>query len=94
MARGRPLLRSPRTAEVRHLKFLPPSDAVYIRDWTRLTSGEKVAIVQDDEPEISGFVDAVTEDGLILWLHLDAGAGRKLFTRTTGALVWRLQESR
>lgn len=35
MARGRPLLRPPRPAEVRRTRFLPPNDAVYIRDWHR-----------------------------------------------------------
>jgi hypothetical protein len=69
---------------------LPPNDADYIRDWTRLACGESVLIVENDAPELAGRVDVVTEDGLILWLHLEAGAGRRLFTRADGVLVWRV----
>lgn len=90
MARRRPLLRPHRKTEVHPLNFLPANDADYIRDWTRLTRGESVLVVENDAPELAGRVDDVTEDGLILWLHLEAGAGRRLFTRADGVLIWRL----
>jgi hypothetical protein len=61
--------------------FLPSRNADYIRDWTMLSSAELVLLVENDGPELSGRVDAVTENGLILWLHLNDGAGRRLFTR-------------
>jgi hypothetical protein len=76
------------------MTFLPPNNADYIRDWTMLAPGEWVFIVDDDAPEFYGRVDAVTEDGQILWLHLKAGAGRRLFTRTEGVLTWRVPETR
>ena len=70
------------------MNFLPPNDAAYIRDWTVLAPGDSVLIVDNDAPNLAGRVDAVTEDGSILWLHLKEGAGRRLFTRTDGAGVW------
>ena len=92
MARGRPLLKSPvqAKAEDQQLNFLPPKDAEYVRDWTMLAAGEEVYIVQENAGELSGRVDAVTEDGTILWVHLAGGAGRRLFTRSEGGHVWRV----
>lgn len=90
MAPRRQLLRPHRKTEVHHLNSLPAIDADYIRDWTRLAPGESVLVVESDAPELAGRVDVVTEDGLILWLHLEAGAGRRLFTRFDGVLIWRV----
>lgn len=92
MARGRPLLKSPvqAKAEDQQLNFLPPNYAEYVRDWTILAAGEEVSIVQESGAELSGRVDAVTADGAILWVHLAGGAGRRLFTRSESAYVWRV----
>lgn len=57
-----------------------------------LAPGEWVLLVDNDSAELSGRVDAVTEDGLSLWLHPKNGAGRRLFTRTDAALTWRVSE--
>jgi hypothetical protein len=67
---------------------MPPKDAEYVRDWTTLTPGEEVYIVEDDGLESCGRVDAVTGDGSILWLYMNDGAGRRLFMRSDGGLVW------
>ncbi len=92
MARGRPLLpfRARPKAENR-LKLLPPDGAEYVRDWTALAPGDKVYIVENDASELCGRVDAVTEDGAILWLYMDAAAGRRLFMRGDGGVVWRVR---
>ena len=92
MARGRPLMKSPAQAisEDQQLSFLPPHDAEYVRDWTMLAAGEKVYIVQENGWALAGRVDAVTEDGTILWVHLEGGAGRRLFTRSESGCVWRV----
>lgn len=88
MARGRPLGGARRKPEEKS-RYMPPSDADYIGNWTSLARGEKV-VIADNTAELRGQVDAVTEDGLILWLHLEDGAGRRLLTRTDGVQVWRL----
>lgn len=90
MARGKPLLRSPRKVAGYPLNYFPPKNAEYVRDWTSLEPGEKVSFVDRDGHELQGHVDAVTEDGTILWLHIDAGAGRRLVSRLDGGLVWRV----
>ncbi len=92
MARGRPL-GGPRRKLGEGSRFRPPSDAFYIGDWTSLAPGEKV-VITDTTAELRGQVDAVAENGLILWLHLEDGAGRRLFTRTDGVQVWRLASKR
>lgn len=89
MARGRPILRSPRKVEGYPLDYVPPKGAEYVRDWTSLQPGERVVLVERDAQELQGQVDAVTDDGTILWLHVDAGAGRRLVSRLEGGLVWR-----
>jgi hypothetical protein len=94
MARGRPLLRAHRKTASHSGTFLPPNNADYIRDWAMLTPGEQVFLVNNDEAELSGRVDTVTEDGSVLWLHLADGAGRRLFTRTDYVLTWRVSEIR
>lgn len=75
-------------------KFLPPTDAEYVGDWATLALGDDVCILPEDGPEVSGRVDAVTEEGTILWLHLAAGEGRKLFLRSEGLVVWKVPASR
>lgn len=72
------------------MTFLAPRDAEYVRDWASLTAGENVCVVPENGAELSGQVDAVTEDGTILWVHLAAGAGRRLFARSEGGVLWRL----
>lgn len=89
MARGRPLLHAGRKPESHGGRFLPPSNAEYIRDWTILAPGEQVLLVDDNATELSGRVDTVTEDGSILWLHLD-GVGRRLFIHTDSVPIWRI----
>lgn len=91
MARGRPLLRSPRNVEGYPLDYFPPKDAEYVRDWTSLQAGERVFFVERDAHELHGQVDAVTDDGTIMWLHVDAGGGRRLVSRFDGGLVWRVR---
>ena len=90
MSRGRPLLRARDKPRVSGLNFRPPNNADYIRDWTMLVPDDGVVIVENDAPALSGRVDAVTDDGQILWVHVEAGAGRRLFTRADGTLVWRV----
>lgn len=70
------------------MKFLPPAGAEYVRDWTRLAPGDKVYLVEDDATDVSGWVDAVAEDGSVLWVHMEAGAGRRLFSPRQGQLLW------
>lgn len=72
----------------RQPKFLPPHDAEYVGDWTTLLTGEEVHILSENAVQLSGRVDTVTQDGEILWLHLSAGAGRKLFLRAEDVVVW------
>lgn len=91
MARGRPLLRHEQPkAEHPSPTPMPPNDAEYVRDWAQLAVGEKVHIRQEKKTELTGHVDAVTDDGEILWVQLLAGAGRKLFIRSEGSQVWRV----
>ena len=93
MPLGRPLLRAHAKTRSHRGTIVPPDNADYIRDWAMLAPGEWVLLVGKDSAELSGRVDTVTEDGLILWLHLKNGAGRRLFTRTDAMLTWRLSES-
>ena len=94
MARGRPLLQfqSRAFAIDRRMKFVPPNDFEYISNWTALSPRDKVYVVKDDVLEFGGLVDAVTDDGAIVWLYSDGGAGRRLFVRAEGDVVWRRQD--
>ena len=68
---------------------MPAGDAEHVRNWALLAVDEKVRIRREDGTELIGHVDAVTDDGEILWVQLVAGAGRKLFVFSDGGRVWR-----
>ncbi|MEV7634886.1 hypothetical protein AB0N71_01775 [Pseudarthrobacter enclensis] len=68
---------------------MPPIDATYISDWTLLKRGDDV-IALEKTAEHRGRVDAVADDGLIMWLHLEGGRGRRLFASADDVLVRRL----
>lgn len=91
MARGRPLLRAPHDA-VHQLNSALSEDTVFVRDWTTLEPGQLVIVLEEDAREMRGRVDTVSEDGDVLWLHLEGGMGRRLFTGTGGDRVWRVSD--
>jgi hypothetical protein len=57
-----------------------------ITDWTLLT-GVRIEIHQQGHRICSGYVDAVTEDGKILWLHSPAQT-RRLFEKAEFYEAW------
>lgn len=61
-----------------------------INDWLTL-DGAKVEIRQHETVVAAGVVDAVTEDGGILWLHSPA-VGRRLFEKAEFFQVWADEE--
>ena len=92
MARGRALPKA--TSEPAGLSKCLPPDAEYIQHWTMLIPGDMVLVHREGQLESSGQVDARTEDGFILWLHLAGGAGRRLFSQNHGSMVWRIPGAR
>ncbi|PRB43107.1 hypothetical protein CQ020_06350 [Arthrobacter sp. MYb23] len=61
-----------------------------ISDWTLLT-GTSVELRQQGQPVCRGYVDAVTEDGSILWLQT-LNQGRKLFEKAEFYEAWASEE--
>jgi hypothetical protein len=57
-----------------------------ITDWTLLT-GASIEVRQQGSPVCSGYVDAVTEDGTILWLRPPA-QNRRLFEKAEFYEAW------
>lgn len=56
-----------------------------VTNWCQLIPGEAVVLTGPGSAErYEGRVDAVSDDGAILWLVLDNGCGRRLFHRTDG----------
>jgi hypothetical protein len=50
-----------------------------VLDWTQLTIGDRVVIVDPRRQRYPGTVDELSYDGSMLWLVQDHGAGRRLF---------------
>ncbi|MFF1252290.1 hypothetical protein ACFVYC_07320 [Pseudarthrobacter sp. NPDC058329] len=67
-----------------------PADLRRITDWT-LLSGAKVEIRQQGTAISSGYVDAVTDDGKILWLSAPA-QDRRLFEKAEFFEVWATED--
>lgn len=61
-----------------------------ITDWTVLT-GTSIEIRQQGNPVCSGFVDAVTDDGAILWLR-PVGQNRRLFEKADFYEAWATED--
>ena len=61
-----------------------------ITDWTLLT-GARVEIRQQGSPVCSGHVDAVTDDGRILWLQPPA-QNRRLFEKAEFYEAWATED--
>lgn len=61
-----------------------------ITDWTLLT-GASIEIRQQGSPVCSGYVDAVTNDGTILWLRPPA-EDRRLFEKAEFYEVWAAED--
>jgi hypothetical protein len=61
-----------------------------IKDWT-LLAGARVEIRQQSTSVIRGYVDAVTDDGKILWLIAPA-QGRRLFEKAESYEVWAAED--
>ncbi|MGR0161168.1 hypothetical protein FQP90_21450 [Paenarthrobacter nitroguajacolicus] len=61
-----------------------------ISDWTLLT-GTSVELRQQGHSVCRGYVDAVTDDGTILWLQT-LTQGRRLFEKAEFYEVWASEE--
>lgn len=61
-----------------------------VKDWTTLV-GANVELRQQGRPVCNGYVDAVTEDGAILWL-LTPGHGRRLYEKAEFFEAWASEE--
>lgn len=91
MARRRPLVRSPHAAD-NQIKSTSPEDKLFTLDWTELEPGQLVVVLEEHTYELHGRVDTLTEDGEVLWLHLEGGGGRRLFTNSGGDRVWQVMD--
>jgi hypothetical protein len=58
-----------------------------VSDWTALMPGDFVTVLEEYTVLHSGWIDDVTEDGMIIWLVLALGRGRRMFFREDGDLI-------
>lgn len=58
-----------------------------VSDWTALVRGDFVTVLEEYTVPYSGWIDDVTEDGMIIWLVLAFGQGRRMFFRDDGDLI-------
>jgi hypothetical protein len=58
-----------------------------VADWTALIPGDFVTVLESYTVPHSGWIDAVTEDGTIIWLVLAFGRGRRMFFRRDGDVI-------
>lgn len=55
--------------------------ALAITDWRSLVHGDYVTVNRAGTPIGAGWLDEVTEDGGVIWLHLAKAGGRRMFWR-------------
>jgi hypothetical protein len=56
-----------------------------VANWCELIPGDTVLLFgPGTEQQYTGTVDAISEDGTIVWLILENGGGRRLFYNTDG----------
>jgi len=61
--------------------------AEVVADWTTLTRGDFVTVLEPYGYHHSGWIDDLTKDGGILWLVRTYGGGRRMFCRENGDVV-------
>lgn len=71
------------------MPWAPPAGAESVGSWTELGPGDRIIISSPWIPGLTGEVDVVTEDGSILWVHLEDGRGRILIHTTDPHRIWR-----
>lgn len=55
-----------------------------ISDWATLRRGQRVAFNHYSDGPVAGVVEMRTDDGSVLWIQLNEGAGRRLIHREDG----------
>lgn len=65
-------------------------DLRHVTDWTTLV-GASIELRQQGHPVCNGHVDAVTNDGSILWLQAPA-RGRKLYEKAEFYEAWAAED--
>ena len=63
------------------------TSAKVVSDWSALIRGDYVTVLEEYMVPRSGWIDDVTEDGMIIWLVLAFGRGRRMFFREDGNLI-------
>lgn len=53
-------------------------------DWSALQPGQLVSFQHDKYLPISGVMEARTDDGSVMWVRMNDGAGRRLIHREDG----------
>lgn len=61
--------------------------SMIVHDWSKLEDMQ-VQITEDGRVLREGRVDMVAADGSVLWLAMDAVAGRQLILRSDGVEAW------
>lgn len=59
-----------------------PGSALHLghqADWSGLVKGVPITLTTATGERFVGVVDQVTSDGLVMWMHLEQGQGRRLF---------------
>lgn len=54
------------------------------QDWLTTQCGQPVRLRHHRREPVSGILDMRTDDGSVIWVHLDDGAGRQLIHRDDG----------
>lgn len=52
--------------------------------WREVSPGHDVSLYKKGHGHFHGRVDDVTSDGAIVWVHLAAGQGRRMFAQAEG----------
>lgn len=71
---------------------IPPrrGEPLLIKQWKYLWRSEFVELKRGTRVVNTGWVDQVTEDGRILWIHLSCGMGRMMLHQDDGISIWRV----
>ena len=59
-----------------------------IKEWKSLGRGESVELREGHNVACEGWVDDLTEDGTIIWIHLSNGMGRKMIHLDDDVEIW------
>lgn len=74
-----------------HTAHVSGNGPLLIQRWEYLWRNEFVELRRGPSVTGSGWIDEITDDGMVIWIHLTDAKGRVMIHRKDGIDIWRIE---